>query len=98
MIGVPGHWALAFALYASWAALGAWQDVIHPIPWRVPPRWGILVAYALLLTAALLAFWIPLWWIDRRLWVAFGIIYAAHTTLNIASHRASGTQGDTVRR
>ena len=49
--------------------------------------------YALLLIAALLAFWIPLWWVDRRLWVAFGVLYAAHTTLNVLSHRGGTGTG-----
>lgn len=79
----------AFGLYAGWAAFGAWIDVVRPISWRMPPRWPILVPYALLLTGSLLAFWVPLWYVDQRLWVAFGLLYAAHTTLNLASHRGS---------
>jgi hypothetical protein len=98
VLGVPGHWPLAFGLYAAWAALGAWLDILRPIEWRVPPRWPILVSYALLLMAALFAFWIPLWWIDRGLWIAFGILYAAHTTLNIVSHRGGQTRRGSVRR
>jgi len=93
IVGPAWPWALALALYAVWAAVGAWLDIIHPIPWRDPPRLAILVPYALLLIAALLAFWIPLWWIDRRLWVAFGILYAAHTTLNVLSHRGGAGTG-----
>jgi len=89
--GEPWWMVLAFALYAIWAAFGAVIDVIRPIPWRQPPRWTILVPYAVLLMAALLAFWVPLWWVDRALWVAFGVLYAAHLTLNIASHRAAGS-------
>ncbi len=52
---------------------------------------AFVVPYALLLTAALLAFWVPLWYVDQRLWVAFGVLYAAHTTLNAASHRGPRT-------
>jgi hypothetical protein len=93
IVGPAWPWALALALYAVWAALGAWLDIIHPIPWRDPPRLSVLVPYALLLIAALLAFWIPLWWIDRRLWIVFGVLYAAHTTLNVLSHRGgAGTR------
>jgi hypothetical protein len=91
--GTAFPWAFALALYAAWAALGAWLDLIRPIPWRDPPRWSILVPYARLLIAALLAFWIPLWWVDRRLWVAFGVLYAAHMTLNILSHRGGTGSG-----
>lgn len=85
----PWYLVLAFGLYAAWAGLGAYIDIIRPVPWRQPPRWSILLPYAGLLITALLAFWMPLWWVDRRLWVAFGILYAAHTTLNIASHRGA---------
>lgn len=87
--GQPWYLVLAFVLYAAWAGLGAYIDMIRPIPWRRPPRWPILLPYAGLLIAALLAFWMPLWWVDRRLWVAFGILYAAHTTLNILAHRTA---------
>lgn len=87
ILGLEWPAIAAFGLYAVWSAFGAWLDVIRPISWRVPPRWSVLVPYALLLTAALLAFWVPLWYVDMRLWVAFGVLYAAHTTLNAAAHR-----------
>ncbi len=93
--GQPWYLVLAFGLYATWTALGAWIDIVRPIPWRQPPRWPILLPYAALLIAALLAFWIPMWWVDRRLWVAFGVLYAAHTTLNILAHREAPKGGDT---
>lgn len=44
-----------------------------------------------ILTASLLACWVPLWDVDQRLWMAFGLLYAAHTTLNLASPRGSRT-------
>ncbi len=87
--GQPWNLVLAFGLYAAWAALGAWIDIVRPIPWRQPPRLTILLPYAGLLIGALLAFWIPLWWVDRRLWIAFGVLYAIHTILNLASHRGA---------
>jgi hypothetical protein len=93
VLGPAWPWALALLLYAAWAATGAWLDTIRRIPWRSPPRWRILVPYALLLTASLLAFWVPLWWIDRGVWVAFGALYAAHTTLNAMAHRGSSGSG-----
>jgi hypothetical protein len=89
--GQPWYLVLAFALYAAWSTLGALVDIVRPIAWREPPRLSILVPYAALLTAALLAFWMPLRWVDQRLWIAFGLLYAAHTTLNLASHRAART-------
>lgn len=89
--GQPWYLALAFVLYAAWAALGSVVDIFRPIPWREPARLSILVPYAVLLTLALLAFWIPLWSVDRALWLAFGALYAVHTTLNLASHRVART-------
>ena len=90
--GQPWYLAFAFVMYAAWAALGSLIDVFRPIQWREPPRLSILVPYAVLLTIALLAFWIPLWAVDRALWLAFGALYAVHTTLNLASHRAARTR------
>ena len=89
--GQPWYLVLALVLYAAWSALGAFVDIVRPIAWREPPRLSILIPFAVLLTAALLALWVPLWWVDRRLWVAFGLLYAAHTMLNLASHRAART-------
>jgi hypothetical protein len=89
--GQPWYMVLAVALYAAWSALGAWVDILRPIAWREPPRLSILIPYAALLTAALIALWVPLWWEDRLLWIAFGLLYAAHTVLNLASHRAART-------
>ena len=85
--GHPWYLAIAFVLYAVWSGFGAWVDIVRPISWRQPPRLSIVMPYATLLIASLLAFWIPLWWVDRALWVAFGVLYAAHTTLNVISHR-----------
>lgn len=87
--GEPWHLAAACALYAAWAGLGLAVDVVRPLAWREPSRWQVVVPYAALLTAALLAFWVPLWWVDPRLWVAFGVVYAAHTVLNLLAHRAA---------
>ena len=66
---------------------------MHPISWRQPPRWGILVPYAALLVAALIALWVPRWYVDRVLWIAFGLLSAGHTALNITSHMSSGRKG-----
>lgn len=89
--GQPWYLVIAFVLYAIWSGLGAMVDLVRPVRWREPPRWSIVIPYAALLMAALVAMWVPLWWVDRALWVAFGILYAAHTTLNVLSHRAART-------
>jgi hypothetical protein len=87
--GQAWNLVLAFALYAAWSALGVLIDVIRPIEWREPPRLSILVPYATLLTLALLAFWVPLWWVHPLLWIAFAVLYVLHTALNLFSHRAA---------
>jgi hypothetical protein len=91
--GQPWYLVVALGLYAAWAALGTWIDLIHPIGWRVPPRWSIFIPYVALLTVAQIGMWVPLWYVDLRLWIAFGILYAIHTTLNIASHVGAGRTG-----
>jgi len=89
--GQPWYMVMAYLRYAVWAALGTWVDIVRPIAWRQPPLWPIVVPYATLLVASLLAFWVPLWWVDRTLWVTFGVLYAAHTTINLASNRVTPT-------
>jgi hypothetical protein len=84
--GEPWQLIIAPVLYTAWAAFGATVDFLRPVSWRNPPRWMILIPYAGLLVGSLLAFWIPLWWVDSRLWVAFGVLYAVHTTVNLAMH------------
>jgi hypothetical protein len=85
--GQPWNLVLGFAVYAAWSALGAFIDIVRPIPWREPLRPSVLIPYAALLTVVLLALWVPLWWMDPLLWVAFGLLYVVHTTLNLLSHR-----------
>jgi len=88
--GEPWYLILAPVLYAAWAGLGVWIDVIRPIPWRDPPRLSVMGPYVGLLIVASLAFWVPLWWVDQRLWLAFGVLYATHTVINLATHRSRG--------
>ena len=88
-LGQPWYLVLAFGLYAAWSAFGTYVDVLRPIAWREPARLSILIPYAILLTVAQLALWVPLWWVDRLLWVAFAFLYAASTVLNLLSHRAA---------
>ena len=65
---------------------------------RLPPkyrwdRWSIFIPYVALLTAAQIGMWVSLWYVDLRLWISFGILYAIHTTLNISSHVGAGRTG-----
>lgn len=89
--GEPGHLVLALIVYAAWSVLGAWVDVVHPIAWRQPPRWSVLVPYAALLITAMLLLWVPLWWVNWWLWLLYGILYTVHTMLNLTSHRGRRT-------
>jgi hypothetical protein len=91
--GQPWYLVVALVLYAAWSALGTWIDIVHPIGWRVPPRWSIFIPYVTLLTAAQIGMWVSLWYVDLWLWIAFGILYAIHTTLNISSHVGAGRTG-----
>jgi hypothetical protein len=91
--GQPWYLVVALGLYAAWSALGTWIDIVHPIGWRVPPRWSIFIPYVALLTAAQIGMWMSLWYVDLRLWIAFGILYAIHTTLNVSSHVGAGRTG-----
>jgi D-alanyl-D-alanine carboxypeptidase len=92
--GSPWWQVLAFGLFGVWAAIGAWVDFIRPVAWRSPPRWPVFVPYVGLFVACLFAFWIPLWAVSLPLWLAFGVLYAVHTALNIASHvRPAGREG-----
>jgi hypothetical protein len=81
-------WLIAAAPlpYAAWSALGWVLDVRRPVEWRQPVRWSILVPYVGLLVGALVALWVPLWWVGFEAWLAFGLLFAVQTILNIAGH------------
>ena len=83
----PEH-VLAFGLFAAWTAFGALVDLRLRIEWRNPVRPGIFAAYVGLFTLAQFAFWVPLWWIGRELWLFFAAVYAVQTTVNVLGHRA----------
>jgi len=82
----PWYLIAALLLYMAWAALGTYVDVLRPIQWREPPKWSVIVPYAVLLMAALLFLWVPLWSINWSAWLVFGVLFAIHTTMNLASH------------
>ena len=88
VVGQPWYLVMALLLYSVWAVFGWVVDIARPVPWRRPPKWSILIPYATLHIASLFALWVPLWYVDRRLWIAFGLLYATYTILNITSHLA----------
>lgn len=83
---LPWVYWLAPALLAAWAALGYTVDLWRPVNWRVPLRWSIFVPYLALYLAAQFAYWIPLWSIGLGYWIAYTILYAVNTALNIPTH------------
>ncbi len=74
-------------LYSAWALLGYRVDIWRPVAWRNPPRWSIFVSYVGLFVSSLLLFWGSMWYVGTIYWIAFGVMYALHTFLNIYSHR-----------
>jgi hypothetical protein len=84
----PYSWWLATGplVFAAWTAFGYTVDLYRPINWRNPPRWPILIPYIALLWIGLFGLWMPLWRLGLVFWLAFGVMLAIHTALNIASH------------
>jgi len=87
LAGQPWLPVVAFLLYAVWAAFGFYVDVYRKIEWRNPLRLPVLLPYVLLFIACQLAFWIPLWYVGRGYWIAYGVFYSVNTGLNFYSHR-----------
>lgn len=83
----PWFFVLPPFLYFVWAIFGYVVDLWRPVSWRMPPRWSIFVPYVGLFAASLLVFWGSMWSIGTIYWIAFGVMYVIHTTLNIYSHR-----------
>jgi hypothetical protein len=86
----PWYEPLAFGLFAGWAGLGFAVDYLRRAEWRSPPLWPVFVPYVGLFIVSLFAFWMPLWSTGPGPWFAFGLLYALHTGLNLASHRRLG--------
>ncbi len=82
---------LAMLLLSVWGGFGYLIDIRFRVKWRNPPRWSIFIPYVGLFVASQLFQWGSMWDIDRALWVAYGMLYAISTTLNLASHRGKRT-------
>ena len=85
--GRPWYFVAAPLLFSIWAAFGYRVDIWRPIPWRTPPRRSIFGPYVALFVGSLLLFWFSMWYLGTAYWIAFGLMYAGHTLLNIYSHR-----------
>ena len=96
LAGQPWYIMAAPFVYALWAALGYYVDIVKQIEWRSPPRWSIFIPYVALFIAAQFFFWIPLWYVDLTLWIIYGVLYFVNMGLNINSHRRSKGQENSV--
>jgi hypothetical protein len=80
-------------LLAAWAALGATVDVVRPRPWRGPPiEWRVMGPYVGLYFFSQMFLWWPLWELARGAWLAFGILFAVNTALNLRGHVQASRQ------
>ena len=57
------------AVYLAFSAFMVAVEYIWPIPFRSPRRYGILVPYLLLFFGAILLMGLPMFRLDRRLWL-----------------------------
>jgi hypothetical protein len=73
-------------LFVLFAAFGYWIDYVAQIPFRNPLRPSILVPYAVLYLATEMFYWWPLALLDRKLWLAYAVLFITSTILNITSH------------
>lgn len=81
------YFAAGPLLTALHAGCGTLVDRVQRVPWRSPPRWGVLIPYLSLFIGGQLLFWISLWYVGIAFWIAYGVLYGINTTLNLLSHR-----------
>lgn len=83
----PWYLTAGFGIYAVWAAYGFYIDHYRGINWRDLRIYSILVPYVGLFILCQFAFWIPMWSIGLGFWIAYSVMYALNTSLNLYSHR-----------
>jgi hypothetical protein len=93
--GEPWFIVAAPMITSLWGVFGFWVDRVARIRWRIPRLNSILVPYLFLFMVSQFSFWIPLWYVGSRYWIAYSITYAVNTGLNLYSHR--GTKRRTTR-
>lgn len=57
------------AVFLVFLLLMLWVDYLRPVEFRSPPRPGILVPYLVLFFGAILLMGLPMYALDRRLWL-----------------------------
>ena len=73
-------------LFLIYAAFGFWVDYLAKIQFRNPLRPSILFPYAFWYLATVMFYWWPLGLLNRGLWIAYAVLFAIATILNISSH------------
>ncbi len=74
------HW-VGPSLYLAFVVLMAMADYVTAVEFRAPARYGILVPYLILFFGSILLMGLPMYGLDRRLW----LITVATTLLLLAS-------------
>jgi hypothetical protein len=69
------------AVYLAFIVLMIVVEYVSPVEFRAPPRWGILVPYLLLFFGAILLMGLPMFRMNRGLW----LVTVATTVLLLAS-------------
>ena len=69
------------AVYVAFVAFLVVVEYVWPVEWRSPTRYGILVPYLLLFFGAILLMGLPMFRLDRRLW----LVTVATTVLLLGS-------------
>jgi len=73
-------------LFLLFAAFGCWVDYVVQIPIRNPLQWSIAIPYVILyLAAAMFYRWVS-GLLSRPLGIAYAVLFAISTVLNITSH------------
>ena len=88
--GLSWSFVLAGFLFLIWALFGYIVEYGKKIEWRKSLRWPIFIPYILLYLATVMFYWFPLALIDRALWTAYAVLFAASTILNLTSHNDPG--------
>jgi hypothetical protein len=84
--GRPWFLWVAGVAYGLWAAFGYAVDVAKPVDWRSQVLWPVFLPYVALYLFAQVFYWWPLGQFDRRLWLAYTVLFVVSTSVNIASH------------
>ncbi len=84
-------WWIGPAVFDVFVMLMLVVDYIRPVEWRHPPRYAILVPYLALFFGAILLMGIPMYALNRGLWlVTVATTVALLSTMTIAVRQGNG--------